>query len=121
MERRDFFRRAALVAAGVVAADQLDLLERLTWKRRFFPGWSEPAQGWQTQSGTWGISGNSEYLVIPARTLVDGDVLRVQLTGVDMHLYINGVERPDLLPSIGRRLSYELPRTTRFDNWTVTE
>lgn len=36
MNRRDFLRRAAIVATGAVAADQLDLLERLTWRRRHF-------------------------------------------------------------------------------------
>lgn len=40
MDRRQFFRRSALIAAGVVAADQLELLEKLTWKRTLFPGWS---------------------------------------------------------------------------------
>lgn len=38
MNRRDFLRRTSAVAAGVVAADQIDLLDRLGWKRRFFPG-----------------------------------------------------------------------------------
>jgi hypothetical protein len=40
MDRRSFLRAAGLVAAGVVAGDQLELLERLTHRRRFFPGWS---------------------------------------------------------------------------------
>lgn len=38
MNRRDFLRRSALVAAGAIAADQLDLVERLGWKRRLFAG-----------------------------------------------------------------------------------
>lgn len=42
MDRREFLRRAALIAAGTVAVDQLDLLDRLGWVRRFFPGWSAP-------------------------------------------------------------------------------
>jgi len=37
MNRRDFLRRAAIVATGAIAADQLELLERLTHRRRFFP------------------------------------------------------------------------------------
>lgn len=37
MNRRDFLRRAAIVAAGAVAADQLELLERLT-HRKVWPG-----------------------------------------------------------------------------------
>ena len=40
MDRRLFLRNTSLLAAGVVAADQLELLERLTWKRRFWSGWS---------------------------------------------------------------------------------
>lgn len=36
MNRRDFLRRSALVAAGIAAADQLEILEGLTWRRRFF-------------------------------------------------------------------------------------
>lgn len=42
MDRREFFRRSALAAAGVVAADQLDLVEKLAGmfrpKRKFFAG-----------------------------------------------------------------------------------
>lgn len=36
MDRRAFLHRAALIAAGVIAADQIDLLERLA-PRRLFP------------------------------------------------------------------------------------
>jgi hypothetical protein len=43
MNRRDFLRRAALIAAGAVAADQLDLIERLGWRRKLFPGWTAPS------------------------------------------------------------------------------
>lgn len=39
MNRREFFRRAALIAAGVVAADQVELLERLG-HRKVFAGWA---------------------------------------------------------------------------------
>lgn len=35
MNRRDWLRRAALIATGAVAADQLELLERLTSPRVF--------------------------------------------------------------------------------------
>lgn len=42
MNRRDWLRRTALIATGVVAADQLELLEKLTWKRTLFPGFSRP-------------------------------------------------------------------------------
>lgn len=37
MQRREFLRRCALIAAGVVAADQLDVLEMLA-PRRLFAG-----------------------------------------------------------------------------------
>lgn len=37
MDRRLFLRRASLIAAGIVAADQLDLLDRLSWSRTMFP------------------------------------------------------------------------------------
>lgn len=39
MNRRNFLKR--LVAAGIVGSN-LDLIEKLTCKRRFFPGWSQP-------------------------------------------------------------------------------
>lgn len=38
--RREFLRRAAILTAGVVAADQLELVERLGWKRTLFPSFS---------------------------------------------------------------------------------
>lgn len=41
MERREFLRRSTLIAAGVVAADQLEILDRLGWTRTLFSGWSE--------------------------------------------------------------------------------
>lgn len=37
MDRRGFLRRMGLVATGVVAADQIDLLDRLGWSRKYFP------------------------------------------------------------------------------------
>lgn len=37
MDRRAFLRNSALITSGVVAADQLELLDRLGWVRRFFP------------------------------------------------------------------------------------
>lgn len=37
--RRNFLRGAALVAAGLIAGDQLDIVERLTHTRRSFPAW----------------------------------------------------------------------------------
>lgn len=52
MNRRDFLQRAGLIAAGAVAADQLDLLDRLGWRRRFFPGWSRSAFD-GAQDTTW--------------------------------------------------------------------
>jgi len=47
MNRRDFLRRASLIAAGIVAADQLELLEKLSWKRTMFPsGQLDNTQDW---------------------------------------------------------------------------
>ena len=36
MNRRDFLRQAAIVATGAIAADQLELLDRLTHRRKYF-------------------------------------------------------------------------------------
>lgn len=38
MNRRDFLRNAAIIAAGTIAADQLELLERLAPRRLLVPG-----------------------------------------------------------------------------------
>lgn len=35
MNRREFFRRSSLIAAGVIAADQLELLEKLAHSKVF--------------------------------------------------------------------------------------
>lgn len=40
MDRREFLRRSAIVAAGAVAANQIEILERLTHERKFFPGFT---------------------------------------------------------------------------------
>lgn len=40
MNRRAFLFRASAIAAGAVAADQIELLDRLGWTRRLFPGFS---------------------------------------------------------------------------------
>ena len=40
--RREWLRRAALLASGAVAADQLDLLDRLGWTRTMFPSAAVP-------------------------------------------------------------------------------
>lgn len=37
MNRRAFLRNIALIGGGVVAADQLELLDRLGWVRTMFP------------------------------------------------------------------------------------
>lgn len=39
LSRREFVRGAALVAAGVIAADQLEILDRIA-PRSLFGGWS---------------------------------------------------------------------------------
>jgi len=38
MNRRDFLRNAAIITAGAIAADQLELLERLAPRRLYWPG-----------------------------------------------------------------------------------
>jgi hypothetical protein len=43
MKRRDFLQRAASLVALGVAADQLELLERLAHTRTVFPGWRAPS------------------------------------------------------------------------------
>lgn len=62
MNRRDFLRRSALIAAGAVAADQLELLDRLGWVRRFFPGFGSEGNAWQrlTDGAGNGITCTSE-------------------------------------------------------------
>lgn len=57
MNRRDFLQRATIVASGAVAADQLELLDRLGWVRRFFtsvaiePEWKHLTDG--HRNGAW--------------------------------------------------------------------
>ena len=48
MNRREWLRNAAILAGGALAADQVELIERLT-PRRLFAGWTPPA----TRSGWW--------------------------------------------------------------------
>lgn len=43
--RREWLCRAALLATGAVAADQLDLLDRLGWTRTMFPSAGVPSGG----------------------------------------------------------------------------
>ncbi len=49
MHRREFLRRSALIAAGVIAADQIDLLEMLAPRRLFalgeMPGYRKGLSG----------------------------------------------------------------------------
>jgi hypothetical protein len=45
MNRRDFLKRLGLATAGIVAADQLEIIERLGWKRRFFQGFTPAPSG----------------------------------------------------------------------------
>jgi hypothetical protein len=37
INRREFLRRMSLISTGLIAADQLEILEKLTHVRRFFP------------------------------------------------------------------------------------
>jgi len=54
MQRREWLRRAALLAMGTVAADQLEILDRLGWSRTMFPSAGVP-------SGLVDIAGPSLY------------------------------------------------------------
>lgn len=51
ISRRDFLRRSSLIAAAVVAADQLELLERLSSHRVFTTGGYEPVMTLQSAYG----------------------------------------------------------------------
>jgi hypothetical protein len=61
MNRRDFLKRLGLVTAGVVAADQLEIIERLGWKRRFFPGFT-PAPKFVHKSFALGFTISQEMI-----------------------------------------------------------
>jgi hypothetical protein len=62
MNRRDFLKRLGLVTAGIVAADQLEVIERLGWKRRFFPGFTEPSKVYEYQEFALGFMITREML-----------------------------------------------------------
>ena len=47
--RRDFLGRAAALVALGVAADQIELIERLMWRRTAFAGWSAPTLAYKLQ------------------------------------------------------------------------
>lgn len=40
INRREFLRKSALIATGVIAADQLELLEKLNYKKIWWTGFS---------------------------------------------------------------------------------
>ena len=73
MNRRDFLRRSALVAAGAVAGDQLELLERVG--RRFFPGFGAGVHRgpYTITSAQWDALLRESYLAadIEAMTLLE--------------------------------------------------
>lgn len=97
MDRRTFLRRSALIATGVVAADQLHLLEMLAPKR-LWAGWTAPApapraldimwsQGVQddmiaafkTSSEEWDVSdwiSSAEVELLPLREMTVPSYLR---------------------------------------------
>jgi hypothetical protein len=54
--RRDFLRDIGLLGAGLAVGDRLELLERLTWRRRLFPSaaFVRSISGLWIQSGTPG-------------------------------------------------------------------
>lgn len=76
MDRRAFLRGASLIAAGV-AVDQLELVERLGWTRRFFPGWR--ADEWSVTADGWPgpYAGNTVYVTVSGHDAM-GVVIREQ-------------------------------------------
>lgn len=61
MDRREWLKRAALIATGTVAADQLELLDRLGWVRRLFPSAAIPPT-YLHQTFTLGFTVSKELL-----------------------------------------------------------
>lgn len=75
MNRRDFLRRASMIAAGAVAADQLELLDRLGWVRRFFPGFGSGAvvapYAWNSTTLEWDKLLRDAYGESPMAALIN--------------------------------------------------
>src|SRR4051812_47025301 len=62
MNRREFLRNAAIIAGGIVAADQMELLERLAPRRLLFPG---------ADFGTWTTNTYASSRVFTTKMLDD--------------------------------------------------
>jgi len=67
MNRRDFLRRSA----GAVAADQLEILEKLGgWARKFFSGWRATAPTWNASLVVGHASPLSIESIMEARRII---------------------------------------------------
>jgi hypothetical protein len=77
--RRDFLRDLGLLGAGLAVGDRLELLERLTWRRRLFP--SAPLV--RSISGLWIHSGTPGRIDFAA-DYVDRDAAGVLVPGISL-------------------------------------
>lgn len=108
MNRRLFLRNAGLLAAGVVAADQLELVERLGRTRRLFAGWrgipTLYGDGWHDDTeGVRALVSGEELWDVRRGRKITGDGLvqggRYRISGtIDV--------RTDRVPGPTRRLEY---------------
>jgi hypothetical protein len=85
MNRRGFLERAAQLLALGIAGDQLELVERLTWRRRFFPSAAIPSTAitpgyytpsflfWAVEPGAYSVVFDplSRSLSVPGYTVDD--------------------------------------------------
>lgn len=86
MDRREFLKRAGLIASGAVAADQLGLLEQLLAKGRSMVGWTRPPAitvggvRYLYKSYTLGFQITDELLA--DETMYPGDLLYKSSAGI---------------------------------------
>lgn len=60
-----------MITAGVVAADQLEILERLTWQRSMFPSAAIAPARWGGAATYWD---NVEAIASPGVIVTDADI-----------------------------------------------
>lgn len=75
MNRREFTRRALLIASGFVAADQLELLDRLGWHRTLFPGTAFSTTAWHHIETRLNLSTGEQHLYLDDK-LVESKPMR---------------------------------------------
>lgn len=64
MNRREWLRNASIIVAGAVAADQIEIIDRLSWRRRFF--------GSADVRGRAAVLVNGEWRVLESHRTADG-------------------------------------------------